>query len=184
MGTITGKGIEAIAVRRASVTDGDKVRYRVYRPSGEYVVVIAENALMAVKVAGINDPLRIERDIVSEKKPIPSDRLEQEAQPSIALSLTPRERAEHTFFIAEEASPVEEDGFTPLTLGDLQGRLGRRGILTAAEMGMEAAPVSMVTTSEVVAMPSPATDEEMGEAVTIPDNGILSPEEVARLLGE
>jgi hypothetical protein len=56
-------GIESIAIRRAVIADSDKVRYRVYSSPTEFIAVIAESALMAVKVSGISKPHKIVRDL-------------------------------------------------------------------------------------------------------------------------
>ena len=190
---MTGKGIEAIAVRRASVADGDKVRYRVYRSAQDYVVVIAENALMAVKVSGIAAPLRIVRDI-AEQSTLPAGRIVAEEAPSVAFGLIPKERNEGHFPIAAPATPSETPvDFLPLTLGDLQRKSVRKHVFSADELdhtAAAAAPAPARTAPAAVAEPvapepvkaPPAVD--MGEPVEIPPGGVLSPEEVACLLGE
>lgn len=192
METMTGKGIEAIAVRRASVADGDKVRYRVYRSAQDYVVVIAENALMAVKVSGINAPLRIVRDI-AEQSTLPAGRIVAEEAPSVAFSLTPKERKGGHFPTAEPAAPSETPiDFLPLTLGDLQRKSVRKHFFSADELGHAAAaasPPPPAPPPAVAQSPVPPPAEapppvDMGEPVEIPPGGVLSPEEVARLLGE
>ncbi|MEJ0010116.1 MAG: hypothetical protein WDN72_06160 [Alphaproteobacteria bacterium] len=52
MSAVPVQELEAITVRRARVADAGKVRYRVYSTPTEFIAVIAESALMAVKVAG------------------------------------------------------------------------------------------------------------------------------------
>jgi len=58
--------MESISLRRAVITDADKVRYRVYRSEDDFVAVIAENALLAVRVSGVETPHKIVRDIPDE----------------------------------------------------------------------------------------------------------------------
>ncbi len=83
------KGIEAlkpVALKRKSVSHSDKVRYRVYVNSREYIAVIAENALMAMKISGVKVPHRILRDLPMSQNSVSGDRLmPHHLQPTVFL---------------------------------------------------------------------------------------------------
>ncbi|MFM9890433.1 MAG: hypothetical protein ACKVOE_07345 [Rickettsiales bacterium] len=69
------KIIETVTMRRAKIADADKIRYRVYTTATEFVAVIAESALMAVKVSGIAAPYKIMRDFPTEGIAIEAKRM-------------------------------------------------------------------------------------------------------------
>lgn len=94
------QGIEAITVRRAKIADADKVRYRVYRTPSDYVAVIAESALMAVKVAGITAPYKIMRDL-------PTEGIAIEAKRMASVETTPERVTLSTEHFSEKALLAE-----------------------------------------------------------------------------
>lgn len=117
---VNGHGLEAIAVRRATLTDAGKVRYRVYRSEHDFIAVIAESALMAVKVAGVADPYRIVRDLPTEGIALQAERIaKQEAGAErVAFSITARSSARLQVDVKEQASAMSK--FVPIKVGDLQ----------------------------------------------------------------
>lgn len=125
MAKMNGQGLEALAVRRTALADSDKVRYRVYRSATEYVAVIAESALMAVKVSGVADPQRIVRDLPSEGVAIHAERMEKGdsgARVSLALEKVVKETQ---FSMPAPEAHGPHDGFVPLQLRDLDQKRGR-----------------------------------------------------------
>lgn len=186
------RGIEAIAVKRATVADADKVRYRVYRTADDFVAVIAESALMAVKVSGITEPYRIVRDLPTEGVSLESERLSKtEKEDRVSLALKPKEKTVPVR-MADLITTETESGatFRPMQLRDLQksATLGR-SILPAdaveavaatpkPEPKVEAQPLPTAPSSEAVkpeATPEPA-------AAVAPVEEALSPDEVDKLL--
>lgn len=130
-----GKGMEAIAVRRAALADADKVRYRVYRDPQDFIAVIAESALMAVKVSGVEAPYRIVRDLPTEGITIKAEKLaSQESAPvqKVPLAL---ERKDRTIGKAELPTESHKPGFVPMQLRDLEkGQGSRLRILSPDQM--------------------------------------------------
>ena len=118
------QGIEAIAVQRASVVDADKVRYRVYRSPNDFVAVIAESALLAMREAGIDNPYRIVRDLPTEGISIEARRIQkQEEAPRVMMptatgkakeqmktELAPPAAARSTNFVAMQAKDFQKHG--------------------------------------------------------------------------
>ncbi len=116
--------LDPLAVRRATLVDAGKVRYRVYRTPSECVVVIAESALMAVRAAGVAQPYKIIRDLPTEGPSIPAARMEAvpeqyEKVPFATTAQTPGER------IIAELSPQPSQAasmadFKPMALNELK----------------------------------------------------------------
>lgn len=59
--------MKELKIRRITLTDAQTVRYRVYTTPADFVAVIAENALMAMKLTGINQPHKIVRDLITSE---------------------------------------------------------------------------------------------------------------------
>ncbi len=69
------KPLQPLDIRRTRIIDVDRVRYRVYRTPNEFVAVIAENALMAMKLSGIVEPFKVVRDLVKSTQAIDNSKL-------------------------------------------------------------------------------------------------------------
>lgn len=113
--------ISALSIRKAKVLDADKVRYRVYRTAEEYVAVIAESALMAMRVSGIAEPYRIVRDLPTHAISVEAERMakiELDQAETIDLQLETKPFANVSF---KMATPVEAESlpFTPIGLRGL-----------------------------------------------------------------
>lgn len=210
MGTITGQGIEAITVRRAVIADADKVRYRVYRGPDDFIAVIAESALMAMKVAGVSEPFRIVRDLPSEQVALQADRLAKiEVPQKVAFALQSAPRASEALEMAVP-NPID---FIPMQLRDLeQNKKKRTRVLSPEEMAammqalmpepmpqpapkpmvvptpapvVEEPPPPVVTAEPALPEPEPEPVQMAAPEPAAPDGErALTPEEVARLLGE
>lgn len=202
----TAKGIEAIAVKRAALADADKVRYRVYRDEVDFVAVIAESALMAMKVSGINTPHRIVRDLPSEGVAIEAKRMAkvENAAEKVMLAVE-QKRAEHITLKAElpEANPdAAAAGFVPMQVKDFQKKkTSWARILSPDEVEQAQAaakpapqpappPVAAPVVEEIEPIAAAPAMEAMPAAEPAPvepppppaDTGVLSEEEVQKLL--
>lgn len=172
------RGIEAIAVKRAVVTDADKVRYRVYRTADDFVAVIAESALMALKVSGVQEPYRIVRDLPTEGVTLESERLAKEVQEErVSLSLKPKEATKKHVVerLDEQLTPINSSAFVSMKLRDLQKSatmghsvLGPDAVeAVAAEKKPEPAPTPPPTTQ--AAQPASVAEPPAAEApISVP----------------
>lgn len=130
------KSIEALSIRRVKLADADKIRYRVYTNPTEFVAVIAENALMAVKVSGIAAPFKIVRDF-------PTEGIAIEAKRMAAIEDVP-ERVNYgrEMHVREPMKMVELPNkadipaapFVPVGLADLRMRKGPRERILPPEL--------------------------------------------------
>ena len=117
--------IEAITIRRATLADTDKVRYRVYSSPTEFIAVIAESALMAVKVSGIRKPHKIVRDLPTEGVAIEAKKMAavDHAAARIALPVKQLEKSEKLIAPVKEMDPNARQAlFKPMTIGDLRSK--------------------------------------------------------------
>lgn len=130
------KQIESVSVRRASIADADKVRYRVYSSPTEFIAVIAENALLAVKVSGVTNPHKIVRDLPTEGIAVEakkmSARLDVPDRVSFPLS-PPENKASHAMEMAPERPPLESQ-FVAMNAVDLQRKGEPRARILPPEM--------------------------------------------------
>lgn len=118
-------GIEQIALRRATLTDSDKVRYRVYSNPTESIVVIAQSALMALKVSGIEKPFKIVRDLSVVGATIEAQKISppQASDSRVPIAIERQERAKQ--LVTELAAPppqrhMDTENFKPMNIADLQ----------------------------------------------------------------
>ena len=182
--------LKALAVNRATIADGDKVRYRVYTSPTEFIAVIAENALMAVKASCVAQPHRIVRDLPTEGVSLKAEKLaRQEAAERVLLSIVPPEPKSAIKAEIAPANPLADD-FVPLHLRDFERRNGHtRSILTlrdifgdglAARAKPSPEPVRVIPPEPSVAhAPEEPTKTEQEP---VAETAELSPEEVAALL--
>ena len=185
-------------MRRAKMADAGKVRYRVYSSPTEFIAVIAESALMAVKVAGISEPYRIVRDLPTEGVALEAEKIAQaEASEKVNWSTTPKAKPNFTAELADRTVPVDSK-FVPLKLRDLTRKQGAGTRILPPE-ALNALIEEMIRKKETAAAPRPgapmapalqshvtpaAPDGEM-RPVNPPTAGAseeLSPEEVEKLL--
>ena len=203
--------LESIAVRRAVIADADKVRYRVYSTPTEFIAVIAESALMAVKVSGIKKPHKIVRDLPTEGVAIEAKKMAaiNEAEVSrvtIATSKSTEDKHQVKDF-KPHVAPAKESLFKPMNLSDLQSPTGNRARIippdllneiieehTKAHMPAqaplpEAVSVQPQPEEEPAALPETTRESlaAMADKLLPPsppagEEAPLSPEEVQRLL--
>lgn len=101
--------LKPVALKRKAVANGDKVRYRVYVAPQEFIAVIAENALMAMKLSGVAAPIRIVRDLPLAQSAVDGDRLTtHHLQPTVFIK--PESSATSHVFQPMAIEPDKEDG--------------------------------------------------------------------------
>jgi hypothetical protein len=168
--------LESLAVRRAHMVDAEKVRYRVYRSPTEFIAVIAESALMAVKVAGIPEPYRIVRDLPTETVALEAEKLARDdiAQEKVVWPTTRREKPAFNTASFKETSAAAK--FVPLKLRDLTSKQGA-GLRVLPPEALDALVVRMAEAKPSVlpVPPTPVVAEKR-------DPDTLTPEEVEKLL--
>lgn len=207
-----GQGLEAIAIKRAALADADKVRYRVYREPDDFIAVIAESALMAMKVSGVSNPIRIVRDLPTEGVAIEAKkmaRVEGEERILLPVAQQVKEKTASQFFmkaeLPEKPAEPQDARFVPMHLRDLERKVTPWARVLTPEMVEQIAkpkaktpPVAPMPETveptppepEAVMEPAAAPEPVHAEPVTQPasaapaDNAErpLSPEEVERLL--
>lgn len=190
--------LKPIALKRKAVAQNERVRYRVYVTPDEFVAVIAENALMAMKLSGITAPLRIMRDLPLTQSSIESERLTpHHMQSTVFLRPEAEQRPPNQFEAIHIETDNESRPFEPLPLSGLHKRSGIYASTIDVSVLLNALPGEDIPVEppvfqrdkplpvETQAAEPPAVAEPAAEAPPIPgDDGGLSPEEVERLLNE
>ena len=129
--------IEAITLRRATIADTDKVRYRVYSTPTEFIAVIAESALMAVKVSGVKKPHKIVRDLPTEGIAIEAKKMaavDHEAA-RITLPIKKFEKQEQLTTQLQDVDPKARQAlFRPMKIGELQANGMKRARILPPEL--------------------------------------------------
>lgn len=124
--------LESLTIRRAKVADADKVRYRVYSTPTDFIAVIAESALLAVRAAGISKPHKIVRDLPTEGVAIEAQRMANVPTPEQITM--PTKRPDKPVQMKVDLARVDPNAraglFKTMTLKDLPGgKLGSARIL-------------------------------------------------------
>lgn len=191
--------LKPLALKRKAVANNDKVRYRVYISPDEYIAVIAENALMALKISGVKVPYRILRDLPLTQNAVSRESLiPHHMQPTVFLKPEAPTVLQTSQF---EAVSLKVDGemkpFEPVDLGGLfagkkhyASTIDVNDILNAmpGEVMPEGArvvssdrlPSADPTTAQVTA--NVAEEEALPQST--PTENVLTPEEIERLLNE
>lgn len=159
--------MKPVALKRKAIADGDKVRYRVYRSPDDFVAVIAENALMAMKLTKINNPHRIIRDL-----PFANVAVEKEAlvthhmQPTVFIrpDLPVDDFKKTTHF---EAAPVVDEEFVPLEVQALHPLTGRRDQLIDAETLLNSLKVPEPEAATATVVPPKSAAEPVPEPAPV-----------------
>lgn len=176
------EGLEAITVRRANVQDADKIRYRVYSSPTEFIAVIAESALMAVRVSGINAPHKIMRDMPGDAGIIEAQRMAPPTEtPSMAkIGAAPKADTGPLFIEMGDKSEADSLLFVPMGLADLQSRGMSRARILPAEMLQQI--IEEHTAKQPIAAPEPVPEmvPESGEEPITEDPVPPAPEPTAQ----
>lgn len=170
------KDLEQLTIRRASVADTDKVRYRVYSTPKDFIAVIAESALMAVKVSGISKPHKIVRDLPTDGVAIEAKKMAtvSDKPERVPLAMKPPEKAKQ--IVADLAPKADADKaalFRPINIHDLQNRSRIHARILPPEMLSQIIEDHVKATIEPT--PAPAVIAPPPVAVAIPE---VAPEEV------
>jgi hypothetical protein len=131
------QGIEQITVRRANVADTDKVRYRVYSTPVDFIAVIAESALMAVKVSGVSKPHKIVRDLPTEGIAIEAKKMSAIPTNPEKVTLPSKQTERKKQVIAEIPqldAAAKQAAFKPMMIADLQRQTSMRARILPPEM--------------------------------------------------
>ncbi len=131
------QGIEQITVRRANVADTDKVRYRVYSTPVDFIAVIAESALMAVKVSGVSKPHKIVRDLPTEGIAIEAKKMSKvEVNPQkVTLPSKQTDRKKQVVAdLPQLDAAAKQAAFKPMMIADLQRQTSLRARILPPEM--------------------------------------------------
>jgi anthranilate/para-aminobenzoate synthase component I len=132
-------GIESIAIRRAVIADSDKVRYRVYSSPTEFIAVIAESALMAVKVSGISKPHKIVRDLPTEGIAIEAKKMASIDPNALRITLPTEKTESEKQLVAQlgaerNMEKEKQESFKAMNIADLQNKGGPRARILPPEM--------------------------------------------------
>jgi len=111
--------MQHLTIKRIPVKNADTVRYRVYTSADEFVAVIAENALMAMKLTGITEPHKVVRDLISEEMLLPEEALDKERTEMLALTTAKVETKHEKPDLSQFTNP-HLAGFTALSMGELR----------------------------------------------------------------
>lgn len=179
--------LKPVALKRKAVAHSDKVRYRVYVDSQEFVAVIAENALMAMKISGVKAPHRIVRDLPLTHATLEDSQLTpHHLQPTMLL----RPEMESPSASAFQPIPINTDTelkpFLELSLSELHSDKQLMASTIDVSVLLNALPgetLAVTGGSDPLSPPMELVPEpEVGlEPAADP---ALSPEEVEQLLNE
>ncbi len=179
--------LEVLTLKQNRFADPDRVRYRVYQSSSEYIAVIAESALMAIRISGVKDPYKVIRDVPTAYSSIEKGLVQME-ETSERVPM-PTIKPDIKAFVNEIAAKAAED-FITLALADLhlkkapnEGVISRHDGMKGLHDVPEAAP-TLVKAPEPV-MPAPLV-EEPAPVAAVEETGDrpLSPAEISKLLGD
>jgi hypothetical protein len=187
-------GIESIAIRRAVIADSDKVRYRVYSSPTEFIAVIAESALMAVKVSGISKPHKIVRDLPTEGIAIEAKKMASIDPNALRITLPTEKTESEKQLVAQlgaerNMEKEKQESFKAMNIADLQNKGGPRARIlppemlseiieqhTRATMPQAASPEPLLEAAPAP-QPLPKHEEPTPQMVAPPSEPELSPEE-------
>lgn len=190
--------LKPVALKRKAVAHSDKVRYRVYVSPHEFVAVIAENALMAMKLSGVTTPHRIVRDLPLAQNSVEGDRLVPHHLQPTAFLRPDAVVEEAVFQPIDTGSDAESKPFEALELVELHEKSSFYAstidvsvllnalpgeVLPAEAHVMEKDPLHTIPMSQLHA-PHPGQDLAEAHAPHDPVPGGLSREEVESLLNE
>lgn len=190
--------MEQITIRRANLVDADKVRYRVYTSPTEFVAVIAESALMAVKVSGISTPHKIMRDLPTDGIAIEAKKMMAQEEKPMRVAFPLEKPKESSKSQTQMPSPadVKTTPFVAMGIADLQHKGGVRARILPPEMVHEIieehakAAVAAPSTIEpapapiVQAAPEPVAMTEMDVINTPPTQELSQAEKIVKMAEE
>ena len=166
--------MQPLDVRRAVVADADQVRYRVYSSPIECVAVIADSALMAVKVSGIKAPYKIMRDFPTDGVAIAAKRMAEITVPQ-TVTLPIVKVVDKTDIKAELApsNPSVQERFVPMDLVALQHPHGPRSRILPPDMLYD---IIETHVREAMAAPAKAAEPSVAAELNAELNAEMTPE--------
>jgi hypothetical protein len=182
--------LEALMVKRAEVTNGHQVRYKVYQSPTEFIAVIAESALLAIRISGVKNPYKIVRDLPTAGASVEKGALTvPESIEKVPLPFTKPEHKPLQAVMDEQEDPA--NAFLSMTLGDLYNKKAAHLNILSPEAAMKmfgASEEAPTLTAPAPSTPKPIVPEVVSvappEPVSKPANEALSQEEIAKLLGD
>jgi hypothetical protein len=177
--------LEAIMVKRAQVTQGNQVRYRVYQSPAEFIAVIAESALLAIRISGVQDPYKVVRDLPTSGVAIEKGLLNvPEGSEKVAIPMGRMDNKALTAIVEKHVS--DDDNFIALTLPDLHKKKVPTAMVLSREVAMQMFGISENTPTLArppLPLPEPISVAPPEPVAKGPDEA-LSQEEITRLLGD
>lgn len=179
--------LKPVALKRKAVAHSDKVRYRVYVDAQEFVAVIAENALMAMKISGVKSPHRIVRDLPLTHATVEEGQLTpHHLQPTLLL----RPEVEASSASAFQPIPIDTDTelrpFLELGLSELHSDKQLMASTIDVSVLLNALPGETLAVAGGSELASPPVEQApVPEVQPEPEvDPALSQEEVEQLLNE
>lgn len=178
--------LEVLTLKHGHFTDLNRVRYRVYQSATEYIAVIAESALMAIRISGVKEPTKVVRDVptlhASVEKGVVhiEESAERVPMPTMKPDIKP--------FFNEVVPKVAED-FISVTLADLHlKKTPNESVISRRDgmKGLQDVPETAPTLTKAPLAPVVESLPPIQEAGPPADTGDkpLSSEEIAKLLGD
>jgi hypothetical protein len=172
----TNHDLEAISIRRAKVADVGKIRYRVYSTPNDFVAVIADSALMAVKTAGITKPYKIMRDSPTDGIAIEAGRMAVHEETPERVSFTTKETPKMNQHVVDfpEQGPAPKEPFIPLGISELRTKETSKLRILSPDMVNEIIDNHAKThsMSEPVAEASPTPPEPVVQSATLSEPSV------------
>ncbi|MFZ4125372.1 MAG: hypothetical protein ACOYJ2_04800 [Rickettsiales bacterium] len=180
--------LEILTLKHGHFSDPTRVRYRVYQSSSEYIAVIAESALMAIRISGVKDPYKVVRDVPTANASVDKGVvLMEESTERVPM---PTIKPDIKAFVNEVAAKVAED-FINVALADLHLKKTPSASVISRRDGMKTLQNVPETAPTLTKAPAPTMEtaplaHEVSAPVETEDTGDkpLSPEEIAKLLGD
>lgn len=182
--------MDTLNVKRAQVANGKQVRYRVYQSPSEYIAVIAESALLAMRISGIANPYKIMRDLPTSGVAVEKGQVSvPESAEKVPLAT---EKLPYDVIMFKTIEDVAEAPFIETSLMDLYKKKNPLTSVLTREKGMDLfglaqntptlqpAPAAKVVAPPAEPQPVIAAPDPEPKA----DTGVLSQDDIAKLLGD
>lgn len=181
--------MESVALRRAHLTGVKQVRYRVYQSPTEFIAVIAESALLAIRIAGVAEPYKVVRDLPSVA--IALEKGQIEVPESIErVSLPTAQSTAGALMMDPDAERQADDPFVVMPMADIhKKKIPTTSVLSRAQ-GMDYfgvpndAPTLSAPAPKSLFTPEPPPPIAAPEPLPETTGEVLSQDEVAKLLGD
>lgn len=182
--------LKPVALKRKAVAHSDKVRYRVYVDPQEFIAVIAENALMAMKISGVKSPHRIVRDLPLTQTTVEGEQLTpHHLQPTMLLRPDVDTAAATSFQPIAINPDTELRPFLELGLSELHTDKQLMASTIDVSVLLSALPGDMIPLEGMEPPSAPLAEQvSLAPEPDVPQEKALEPslsqEEVERLLNE